>query len=59
MAKLSRVVGGLDPAIAAARHRDRRGGQHDCQGGIVLFTGAPELKRAILPGFILITLVAE
>jgi uncharacterized membrane protein (DUF4010 family) len=57
MAKLSRVVGGLDPAIAARAIVIAAVANTIVKGGIVLFTGAPELKRAILPGFILITLV--
>jgi uncharacterized membrane protein (DUF4010 family) len=57
MAKLSRVTGGLDPAIAARAIVLAAVANTLVKGGIVLFTGAPQLKRAILPGFISITLV--
>ena len=59
MAKLSRVVGGLDPAIAARAIVLAAVANTLVKGGIVLFTGAPQLKRAILPGFISITLVGS
>jgi len=58
MAKLSRGVGGIDHTIAARAIVLAAVANTLVKGCIVLFSGAPKLKRAILPGFILITAVA-
>jgi len=56
MAKLSRVAAGLDPVIAARCIVIAATANTLVKGSIVMFTGAPQLKRAVLPGFILITI---
>jgi uncharacterized membrane protein (DUF4010 family) len=57
MAKLSQGTTGLGHSIAARAIMLAAVANTLAKGGIVLFTGAPELKRAVLPGFILMTLV--
>ena len=53
MAKLSRGIGGIDHQIAARAIILAAVANTLVKGCIVLFTGTPKLKRAILPGFIL------
>jgi uncharacterized membrane protein (DUF4010 family) len=55
MARLGRGIGGIDPAIAARAIVLAAVANTLVKGCIVLFTGAPGLKKAILPGFILMT----
>jgi uncharacterized membrane protein (DUF4010 family) len=57
MAKLSRGTGGLDPAIAARAIVIAATANTIVKGGIVLASGPPQLKRAVLPGFILMLAV--
>jgi uncharacterized membrane protein (DUF4010 family) len=57
MARLSRGIGGIDPLIASRAIVLAAVANTLVKGCIVLFTGAPALKRAILPGFILIMVV--
>ncbi len=55
MARLSRGIGGIDPLVAARAIVLAAVANTLFKGCIVLFRGAPALKRIILPGFILIT----
>jgi uncharacterized membrane protein (DUF4010 family) len=57
MAKLSRGVGGLDLGIAARAIVIAATANTIVKGGIVFFSGTKDLKRAILPGFVLMTVV--
>jgi uncharacterized membrane protein (DUF4010 family) len=57
MAKLSRGMGGLDHTIASRAIVLAAMSNTLVKGCIVIFTGAPPLKKAILPGFILIMVV--
>jgi uncharacterized membrane protein (DUF4010 family) len=57
MARLSRGIAGIDPVIAARAIVLAAVANTLVKGCIVLFTGAPALKKAILPGFILIMAV--
>ena len=52
----SRVAAGLDPSIAARCIVLAAVANTLVKGSIVMFTGSPQLKRAVLPGFILITI---
>jgi uncharacterized membrane protein (DUF4010 family) len=57
MAKLSRAAGGLDLSIAARAIVIAATANTVVKGGIVLISGVPQLKRAVLPGFILMLAV--
>jgi uncharacterized membrane protein (DUF4010 family) len=55
MARLSRGIGGIDHVTAARGIMLAAVANTLFKGCIVLFSGTPRLKRAILPGFILMT----
>jgi uncharacterized membrane protein (DUF4010 family) len=57
MARFSRGIGGIDPLIAARAIMLAAVANTLVKGCIVLFTGAPALKKAIVPGFVLMMAV--
>jgi uncharacterized membrane protein (DUF4010 family) len=58
MAELSRAAGGVDLSTAARSIVLAAMSNTAVKGGIVLTSGAPALRRALLPGFILILITA-
>ena len=58
MAELSRATGGVDLSTAARSIVLAAMSNTAVKGGIVLTSGAPALRRALLPGFILILITA-
>ncbi len=58
MAELSRATGGVDLSTAARAIVLAAMSNTFVKGGIVLTSGAPALRRALLPGFILILVTA-
>ncbi|HSF17589.1 MAG TPA: MgtC/SapB family protein [Vicinamibacteria bacterium] len=54
MAELSLREGGLDPAVASRAITLAAMANTGVKAGIVLVTGSPEIKRAVVPGFLLI-----
>jgi uncharacterized membrane protein (DUF4010 family) len=58
MARLSRGIGGIDHTIAARAIVLAAVANTLVKGCIVLVSGTPKLKKAILPGFVLIMIVS-
>jgi uncharacterized membrane protein (DUF4010 family) len=57
MAELSRAAGGLDLSTAARAVVLAAMSNTVVKGGIVLTTGSPPLRRALLPGFVLMLVI--